>query len=256
METTAHQEDVIRQFTRQAQAFFALPAHSEQTSLEIMATLAGLRGQERVLDVGCGPGLVSCFLACRARSVVGVDLTEAMVARATAAAAAQGLTHARFQTGNMAQLPFPDDAFDATVTRYTFHHLENAPIAFAEMVRVTAPGGRIVVADATPAEHQRERYDTFERARDPSHTRALSTCELLALGEARGLGIASLFRFRLPMNLDELLASSFPETVDRATLRAQIEADLGRDAIGFAPTQHDGTLTIHFPITALGWTKP
>jgi len=255
METVEHQQRVISQFTLQARPFAEHQAHSQRESFETLRVLAELSGRERVLDCGCGPGLVSCYLADYAHQVVGVDLTQAMVDQAGAAAASRGLANTSFQTGNVTALPFEDGEFDVTVSRYAFHHLENPEIAFREMLRVTRPGGRIVVADAAPPTAKRANYDAFEKRRDPSHTSALTLEELYFLGERAGLGEVVIRSFGVPMTLDSLIDASFPEPADRIVLRELIQADVDVDALSFNARVEDGVHLITFPIAALTWRK-
>jgi SAM-dependent methyltransferase len=105
----------------------------------------------RVLDVGCGPGTDTVPLAeiaGAAGRVVGVDHDAEMLAAADRAAADAGVTarvaHLR---ADATRLPFADGAFDAVRCERLFLHLARPEVALAEMVRVTRPGGRVVVVD-------------------------------------------------------------------------------------------------------------
>jgi SAM-dependent methyltransferase len=106
---------------------------------------------DTVLDVGCGPGTDTLALAARVAPggrVWGVDHDPAMVAeaerRATAAGLARNLTH---RVADAAQLPFADAEFDAVRSERLLQHLAHPAAAAAEMVRVTRPGGRVVLMD-------------------------------------------------------------------------------------------------------------
>jgi ubiquinone/menaquinone biosynthesis C-methylase UbiE len=256
METTEHQQRVISQFTLQAKPFAEHQAHSQRESFESIRDLAALTGVERVVDCCCGPGLVSCYLADYAQEVVGVDLTQAMIDQARASAAEKGLDRVSFQTGNAAALPFADGEFDVAVSRYAFHHLENPEAAFREMVRVTRPGGRIIVADVALPLAKRARYDAFEKRRDPSHTQALTLEELFYLGERAGLGEVTIRTYGVPMTVDSLIDSSFPDPADRTVLREMMQADVGVDELGFNARLEDGVCLLTFPIAVLAWTRP
>lgn len=254
MNSQTHQAEIIRQFTLQAVPFARHQAHSAQESFDFIRDAARLSGTQSVLDAGCGPGLVCCALAPHCREITGVDVTHAMVEEASRRAGGAGLKNTRFIEGDIAALPFADGTFDATVSRYVFHHLENPLTVLREMARVTRSGGRIVICDASPASVCRDDYDRFEKLRDASHTSALTLEELIALGEAVGLGEASIRRFGLPMELDSLVDASFPEG-ERDELRAMIRGDINRNAHGFSAREEAGRLFITFPITVAGWTK-
>ena len=148
-----------------------------------------------VVDVGCGPGLVLNELAPVSRKVVGVDATPAMLEKAKMLLLEQGFNNCEFIEGLMENIPIQSESVDAVVTRYTFHHVLQPSLAFSEMVRICKPGGRIVVFDSTPESHKRNKFDEFEKTRDPSHTSAMT------LGELTGLASRHLIDVR---------TSSFP----------------------------------------------
>jgi demethylmenaquinone methyltransferase/2-methoxy-6-polyprenyl-1,4-benzoquinol methylase len=101
----------------------------------------------RVLDLCCGSGDL-CFLAERlgAGSVTGADFALPMLAVAQRRRAASG-GRSRFVQADALRLPFPGGAFDAVTVSYGLRNIADIPAALAEMRRVLAPGGRIVVLD-------------------------------------------------------------------------------------------------------------
>jgi ubiquinone/menaquinone biosynthesis C-methylase UbiE len=248
-----HAERIRDQFTKQAEPFAAFRIHRQETSLEWLREGLRLRGGERVLDAGCGPGLVASHLAPHAREVVGIDATKAMVEKARELAAEGGSTNLAFVEGTMERLPFEDDAFDGVVTRYTIHHVRDAEAVMAELVRVARPGGRVVVCDAAPRAECRDAYDTWERLRDPSHTSARTLEELRRLAEG-ALRDVEMRAFRLEAEVDALVASSFPEPGDREVLIEQMRADVGVDALDMDARLVDGRLWMSFPIVVMAGT--
>jgi len=255
MESDSHRQEVVSQFTRQSRLFADHRAHSENRSLEVFRELGDFTGRERVLDSGCGPGLVSCHLAPWVGEVVGADLTPAMLELGRSRAAERGLSNVTFVHGDMTSLPFAAGEFDVAITRYAFHHLQNPRAAFAELVRVTKPGGRIMVLDATPEESKREAYDAFERQRDSSHTSALTAPELTSLGEADRLIAPEVRHFGLEMSAESLVASSFPEGDDRQQLLDLLTADVETDHLSFQVRQEEAGMVITFPLTAAMWRR-
>ena len=113
--------------------------------------LAGLRltGGENVLDLGCGLGddtfEIARLVGTQGRAV-GVDVSENMVVEARRRAAQQRL-NAEFEVGDSQALRFGDATFDACRTERMLMHVPEAERAFAEMVRVIRPGGRLSVFD-------------------------------------------------------------------------------------------------------------
>jgi ubiquinone/menaquinone biosynthesis C-methylase UbiE len=115
--------------------------------------LAGLRGDERFLDAGCGTGLMALRVAARYPdcTVHGVDLSPRMVDVARKDAAKRGLA-VDFRVGSITDLPYPDASFDVVVTNIVYHHLDLAEKrqAITEIARVLKPGGRYISAEFGP----------------------------------------------------------------------------------------------------------
>jgi SAM-dependent methyltransferase len=110
---------------------------------QITADLLGLSPTDRVIDVGCGTGNYSRYLAGSAADglVVGIDASEAMIA----AAGKRGGERLVYVRGDASNLPFRDGEFDAVCCVGVLHMLDQPMDALAEMTRVLAPGGRLVV---------------------------------------------------------------------------------------------------------------
>jgi ubiquinone/menaquinone biosynthesis C-methylase UbiE len=145
------------------------------------------RGDERALDVGCGAGALAFALAPLVREVVGLDRSPELLEQARARAA--GHPNVSFVEGDGAKLPFPDGSFDLTATLRTLHHVPRPELVIAELTRATRPGGVVLVIDQiAPIDPLAAlELNRFERARDPSHTRALADTDLRGLFDANGL---------------------------------------------------------------------
>jgi 2-polyprenyl-6-hydroxyphenyl methylase/3-demethylubiquinone-9 3-methyltransferase len=94
-------------------------------------------GGRRILDAGCGGGLVARELAAAGAEVVGVDRSLGSLGVARRAAPSRF----RPAQGRLERLPFPDAAFDAVVAADVLEHLPDLPAAVAELARVLRPGG-------------------------------------------------------------------------------------------------------------------
>lgn len=120
----------------------------EPVQVRLLA-LASLRPGERVLDVACGTGLVT-FPAAQAvgagGSVVGTDLSQDMVIRATQLAQTLGVPQATFERMDAEDLQCEPRTFDVVLCALGLMYVPDPQKALAEMVRVLRPGGRAVVA--------------------------------------------------------------------------------------------------------------
>ncbi|MGH8868358.1 MAG: class I SAM-dependent methyltransferase [Actinomycetes bacterium] len=134
---------------------------------EVLSDL-GLRGDEEVLDAGCGRGAVLLMAAERLTGgrAVGFDLWRSLdqsgdeVDPALRNAHAEGVAdRVEVHTGEIAQMPFPDGSFDVVLSSLALHHMHDPrerAAALAEMVRVVRPGGRVVIADISRAHEYAE----------------------------------------------------------------------------------------------------
>jgi SAM-dependent methyltransferase len=131
-------------FGRRAATYDALrPADANWRELyDVLVREGDLRGR-RVLDVGCGTGLLAATLAEEAR-VWGIDPSPEMLAIAKARG-----SRARFKQARAESLPFKDAWFERALLRLVVHLVER-PRAFSELRRILGAGGRAVVATFEP----------------------------------------------------------------------------------------------------------
>jgi SAM-dependent methyltransferase len=118
-----------------------------------VADAAGIRTGNKVLDVGCGTGVLARQALRRVGhegQVVGVDLNEGMLA-----VAARTELNIEWRLGDAASLPFEDASFDVVISQFALMYFPDRVASLREMWRTLAPGGRLAVAAWAPIDHAR-----------------------------------------------------------------------------------------------------
>ncbi len=251
--TTQHRDVILDQFTRQAMPFSRSPHITDEAALRLIVEWSGAGPEDTVLDVACGAGHVVCAFARVVRHATGIDLTPAMLERAQALQKEQGLANVSWQLGDVLPLPFEAAAFTLVTSRYAFHHFPDPGAVLAEMTRVCAPGGTVMVVDTeAPSDPTKAaEFNRMERLRDPSHTRALPLSEHRALFRGVGLPEPRVTSYRLEADLDDLLGRCFPKPGDVEVIRGILGAAVEDDRVGIPVRRDGGRIHLAYPIAIL-----
>lgn len=130
-------------------------------------------GGKRVLDAACGEGYGSAHLARTAKSVIGVDVSQAAIRHASERYQADNL---EFQVADVCNLPFADNEFECVVSFETLEHLEDQSGLLQEFRRVLEPGGFLMISSPDKAI-----YTDLHHNDNEFHVRELYRDELEAL---------------------------------------------------------------------------
>ena len=248
---TSHTDIVVDQFTRQAAPFANSTAMRDEEALRLLVEWSGAGADDTVLDVACGPGLVVAAFAKVCRHASGIDLTPAMIEKAQEHTAALALANVDWHLGNVTTLPFPDRSFSVVVSRFAFHHFVDPLAVLREMARVATR--RVVLCDVAASDdpNRAAAFNTMERLRDPSHTRALPLAELRGLFAQAGLPAPRETFYDVRAELERLLATSFPEPGDIPVIRQMFADSLADDGLGMKTKRKDDKILLSYPIAIL-----
>lgn len=258
MNDSNHETLILDQFTRQATVFSTAAAITDEEALRMVVEAAGPTRDDHLLDVACGPGLVVCVFAPHVRKATGIDVTPAMLDRARKLAAEKGVTNVFWRQGDVGSLPYGDASFSIVTTRFSVHHFVDPAAVMREMVRVCAPGGRIVVVDdyASDDPAKAAAFNRLEKLRDPSHVRCLTLTELRGLFDAVGLPEPRATFYELRGDVSGLLARSFPNPGDDVEIVEMFKASAADDRLGI-PVRLDGEqIQYAYPVAVLATTRP
>jgi len=154
-------------------------ARRSETSLQFFATAAGrwdrlreeLFGRDfavravatllpsdwTLADLGCGTGAMLAMVGRQVRHAIGVDASEEMLAAATARVG--DLKNVDLRRGTLDALPIDAHSVDAALMMLVLHHVPAPAVAIAEAARVLKPGGRLLIVDMLPHDHEEYRLE-------------------------------------------------------------------------------------------------
>jgi SAM-dependent methyltransferase len=179
-----HTEVLRSEFERTSQTF------DERTKGRFddmgVVEFSGVGDQAKVLEVGVGTGNFLSLFAGRARELIGIDLTPAMILKARISFPDYGLVLA-----DGAKLPLGTRSVDLSTTAQTLHHIWEPLPVLTEMRRVTVESGKVLIVDQVAPERfeQAIAMNELEMMRDPSHASSRPPSALRTLIRVAGLRI-------------------------------------------------------------------
>jgi phosphatidylethanolamine/phosphatidyl-N-methylethanolamine N-methyltransferase len=135
---------VERVYTNYAKVYDHIFGKIFHDGREHAVRLLNLSPGERVLEVGVGTGLALPFYP-RFCEIVGIDLSDGMLAKARERVQELGFTHVSLSRMDASAMEFQDDSFDAVMAAYVVTAVPDYRKVMLEMIRVCKPGGRIIL---------------------------------------------------------------------------------------------------------------
>lgn len=232
-------ESVKEIYDRTAREYeeFVIPCKVCQYAMLIQAL--ELRGDERVLDLGCGPGELSLEIARRLPRghVLGMDISERMIEIARGKASTAGVENVEFRVGNVMDLPFRPGEFDVCVNSYLIHWMPDVRAFLRGIHTVLRDGGKLGIISPSP-EWYREirqvyrgvmtryaRYLPDHALDEPVGIRIYGEDEMRALLRSEGFMVRKFVTFR------------FMEAVPVEECLRRIGAKSGEAYLSFLPEE-------------------
>ncbi|MBU2580288.1 MAG: class I SAM-dependent methyltransferase [Alphaproteobacteria bacterium] len=193
---------VERQFGPAARAYAECEVHRSGKSLTRLVELSAPQKSWRALDVATGAGHTAAAFAPHVAKVLASDITTEMLAETAKLATERGLSNLKTAPAEAQSLPFAAANFDLVTCRLAAHHFPDIERFVSETRRVLRPGGILAIVDNVAPDSENlpgldaakeaaagEAYNDFERLRDPSHARALSTTEWKGIFTRQDFGL-------------------------------------------------------------------
>lgn len=187
-------------------------------------TLANLEPGQTVLDLGSGAG-IDCFMAARqvgeTGHVIGVDMTDSMLAKANRNKEKVGLDNVEFRKGQIESMPVDDGTVDVILSNCVINLSPNKTAVFQEAYRVLKPGGRLAVSDMVTL----GKFTPEQRADMAAWTGCITGAEDVAdyVGFMKAAGFTQI-SVRDKNNPDVELADSAAHTGEANVLSARVTA--------------------------------
>jgi len=178
---------LIEEYSRMAREYDTYVTPYHEPIARRLLELAYVKEGERILDIGCGTGIVAFEAAAavgETGSVVGIDLAERVVRHAADKAAALGLRHIGFEVMDSRDLRFPAGSFDAVLSGFG-HPLIERGLCFEEVHRVVGEGGRFALCVWNPVKAQEKAASRLVREMLERRRPAVVATDVARLIEAR-----------------------------------------------------------------------
>ncbi len=204
-------------FGERAAHYATSATHTDAEILARVVELARPFPTARCLDVATGAGHTALALAPRCAAVVATDLTREMLREARTLAGDRGIRNVFLHQADVHRLPYRSGSFDIVTSRRAPHHFSNIDAALAEMRRVLAPEGRLVLDDRSVPEDDfvDATMNELDRLHDESHVRQYRPSEWRAMLEKAGFVIDSLEPYTKHRPLTSLTEGVSPANVRR-----------------------------------------
>jgi ubiquinone/menaquinone biosynthesis C-methylase UbiE len=228
------QTTALQQYRRRPAAYSIPTTAFDQKFIAFLISISGVAKTDRVLELACGNGNATLAFAARCARAIGIDVIEEPLRLAQSAAIERNIVNTDFIVSEVERLSFNDGVFNGALCRFAFHHFANPTRVFAELARVVAPGGWMVIVDMVTSEDPGKAalHNSMERLCDPTHSRALAASEFERMFTEHGLRVAMRVARDARLTLDDWIRFGGAPPENIAKLRAMVAEALDQDRAG------------------------
>lgn len=200
-------EIIKSQFDLQAQKFGDWSVTKNEEYAQAYFEFIGFKKDDELLDVACGTGDFAIFCAKKIKRVHGIDISQGMIDLARKQACAKGLTNISFECQDVESIPSADGSFLVVQCRSAFHHMDNYPSVFDEMLRCCRLNGRLAVQDIMAYDNPEVNsfFEALEKEIDVSHNATLHKREFTDLFERNQVEVVRSLTVEIKLNFREYL---------------------------------------------------
>ena len=214
------EEEAKRICGERASRYTTSAAHTDPQVLARVVRMADPQPNWVALDVATGTGHTAFALAGSVHAVIGIDLTEEMLAESNRLRAARSISNVAFGLADVHHLPFDTGTFHLVTCRRAAHHFSQVGQAVREMHRVLRAGGRLVIDDRSVPEDDfvDDCMNRLDRYHDASHVRQYRPSEWRRLFEDNDFAVEAVEAYVKHRPLTSLTEDVSPENVQRIHL--------------------------------------
>ena len=220
-------------------------------SLGLLSELARPTSHDTVLDYASGAGTAGFDLAPDVRAVEAADELPDMLEEGRRLAGELGLVNVAFTLVDLYALPYKDGSFSLVACHNAFHLLPEPVTALGELLRVTSPGGRLVIVDPVVDPVTDKALNDLARLREPAHRRHYRADELEKIVAQAGLRVARRGSLRRTMDLDYWLQAAAVPAAKAGLIRGRIKEFSVEVQAGMDIALSDRTVSFSYDIVGL-----
>ena len=224
---------------------------TREASLDLLVDLARPAAGDAVLDYAAGGGMAGFAVAPDVATVEAADELPDLLEEGERLAAELGLVNVAFTLVDLYALPYRDGAFDLVVCRNAFHLLPEPMAALAELQRVLAPQGRVVVMDPVVDDATDKSLNELARLREPAHRRHYRREELDDIVAGAGFSVKESGELRRTIDLDYWLQAAAVPPPKADLIRGRIKALPVEVQIGMDVAFTDRAISFSYDIIGL-----